>query len=223
MRSLFLTRLAKISAVGGLVALVASPVFAQSAEPLRLAQMMHSDDKGMQGKGMQGTPDKSMPDKGMQGMPDKGMPQQSAPAMPGQMGGMGQSMMPGMMPGMMMGSGMPGDSMMPMMMQGRMDAYVEGRIAFLQAELRITDAQMPAWHEFANILRANSKRAAEARAAQPQRTGTSVADRLDDQERSLSVRLDNVRALKPAYAKLYAALDDKQKKTADDVMPMLLR
>lgn len=219
MRSLFPTWLAKISAVAGFVALVASPVFAQSAEPLRLAQMMHSDDKAMQGKGMQGTPDKSMPDKGMQGMPDKGMPQQSPPAMPGQMGGMGQSMMPGMM----MGSGMTGDSMMPMMMQGRMDAYVEGRIAFLQAELRITDAQMPAWHEFANVLRANGKRAAEARAAQPQRTGTSVADRLDDQERSLSVRLENVRALKPAYAKLYAALDDKQKKTADDVMPMLLR
>lgn len=225
MRSLFPIRIATISIVAGCVALAASPALAQNAEPLVLAQMMHGDDKGMQDKGMQdkGMQDKGMQDKEMQGhgMPkDQGMQGgQAAPAMSRQMGGMGQ--------GMMMGSGMPGGPMMPvMMMQGRigdMAEYVEGRIAFLQAELRVTDAQMPAWHELANVLRANGKRALETRAAQPQRTGNSFANRLDDQELWLSVRLEGIRALKPAYAKLYAVLDDRQKKVADDVMPMLVQ
>ncbi len=218
MRSLLPTRIATISIIAGFVALVAYPAFTQNAEPLVLAQMMHGDDKGMQGKGMQ---DKGMQGHGMQ--KDQGMQGQAAPTTPGRMGGMGQ----GMMPGMMMGSGMPGSAMMPMMMmQGRMGDmadYVEGRIAFLQTELRITDAQMPAWNEFANVMRANGKRASEARAAQPQYAGTSFGDRLDDQERWLSVRLEGIRALKPAYAKLYTMLDDKQRKTADDVMFMVVR
>jgi len=220
MRSLFSIRIATISIVAGCVALAAAPTLAENAESLVLAQMMHGDDKGMPDKGM---PDKGMQDKGMQGhgmQKDQGMQGgQAAPAMSRQMGGMGQ--------GMMMGSGMPGGPMMPMMMmQGRigdMAEYVEGRIAFLQAELRVTDAQMPAWHELANVLRANGKRALETRAAQPQRNGTSFANRLDDQELWLSVRLEGIRALKPAYAKLYAVLDDRQKKVADDVMSMLVQ
>jgi len=201
-------RIATISAAAAFASLMASPGFTQNSEPLLLAQMMQGDGKGMQGQGMHH---------------GQGMPSQAAPAMPGQTAGSGR--------GMMMGADMPG-AMMPMMMmkkmmmQGRLDdmaEYVEGRIAFLQAELRIADTQMPAWHEFANVLRANGKRIAQARAEQPKRATASFGDRLDDEERWLSVKLEGARALKPAYAKLYALLDDKQKKTADDVMLMLVR
>jgi hypothetical protein len=215
MRRELMIRIATISAAAGLAAFPASPGLTQNAEPLVLAQMMHGDDKGMQGKDGQGG--KGMQGQGMQ----HGQGMQAAPAMPGQMGGKG--------PGMMMGAGMSDGSMMAMMMRmmhGRMDdmaEYVEGRIAFLQAELRPTDSQMAAWHEFANVLRANGKRISQARAEQPKRTSASFGDRLDDEERWLSVKLEGVRALKPAYAKLYAVLDDKQKKTADDVMLMIVR
>jgi hypothetical protein len=42
---------------------------------------------------------------------------------------------------------------------------IEGRIAFLRAELKITDAQMSAWNTFADALRANAKKLGEVRAA----------------------------------------------------------
>ena len=87
--------------------------------------------------------------------------QQSPQSMPGsQMHGpmSGQGMMMG--PGMM-GTGMMGPGMMPMM--GMMDPgrHIEGRIAFLKTELRITEAQSPQWNAFADALRATAKRMSE--------------------------------------------------------------
>lgn len=77
---------------------------------------------------------------------------------------------------------------------------------------------MAAWTEFANVLRA--KRSAEARGAQGQQSFGPGADRLDQQERWLATRLEGVRALKATYGKLYAVLDDKQKKMVDELMAM---
>ncbi|MEQ9185553.1 MAG: Spy/CpxP family protein refolding chaperone [Thalassobaculum sp.] len=63
--------------------------------------------------------------------------------------------------GMMMGPGMMGPGMMPTM--GMMDPsqHIEGRIAFLETELRITEAQSPQWSAFADAMRANAKRMSE--------------------------------------------------------------
>lgn len=177
---------------------------AQTSPPL-LAQMMHGE-KGTQAQGPHAGPGHTMPGTGGQQ-------------------GMGSSGMHGMMCGMQMPM-MQGGSMMqmPMMRQGRMidmpSDYVEGRIAFIHAELRITDSQTAAWTEFANVLRANAKRSAEARDAHRQQTAPTSAARLDEQERWLTARLEGVRALKAAYGKLYAVLDDRQKKTADELMAM---
>lgn len=183
--------------------------FAQTAAPAAPNQAMKHGMQGQtQGQGMQGH--------GPQGM--------QGGAMPGMGGSSPQAGAPGQMgPGMMMGQGMQGGMpMMQMMMQGRMgdmpSEHIEGRIAFLHAELKITAAQMPAWTEFADVLRANAKRLSDVRAAATQRTATSAADRLDDHERWLSARLEGVRALKPAYAKLYAVLDDKQKAMAEELV-----
>ena len=41
--------------------------------------------------------------------------------------------------------------------------HIEGRIAFLKAELKITDVQMPQWNAFADTLRANAQRMREMR------------------------------------------------------------
>ena len=172
----------------------------------------------MHGKGMQGG--------GMQG---QGMPGPGAKSPPGTGSGSGMNMnapvgamTPGMSgPGMMM-MGSQERPMMQMMVGGMAvmaPDRIEGRIAFLHAELKITEAQMPAWTDFANVLRANAKRLADARAASPQRTaGTTAVERVDDQERWLTVRLDMVRALKPAFGKLQAVLDDKQTKAADELV-----
>jgi LTXXQ motif family protein len=55
------------------------------------------------------------------------------------------------------------DGMMGSGMMGMMGEHVEGRIAFLRAELKITDAQVPQWNTFADALRANAKRMGEMR------------------------------------------------------------
>ncbi len=67
--------------------------------------------------------------------------------------------MPSDMPGMgMMERGMGMMRMMaecPMMMGGDMATYAEGRVAFLKAELAISDAQKAAWDGYAAALTKN--------------------------------------------------------------------
>lgn len=60
-------------------------------------------------------------------------------------------------PGMMHGN-MGGMSMMGMMHGAQ---HIEGQLAFLKAELKITDAQAPQWDAYAAARRANAKRMTE--------------------------------------------------------------
>jgi len=159
----------------------------------------------------------------------------------GGMGGMGGGMpMMGMMKDMKndMKSMMDGMSMMNemRMMQtmrmmdpgaGGMATIdrVEGRIAFLRAELKITDAQGDAWNGFADALRANAKKLGEVRGAMMPNSGMSksgdaatMADRLDRQEQWLAARLEGTRAIKTAFGKLNESLSDEQRKTANDLL-----
>ena len=98
---------------------------------------------------------------------------------------------------------------------------IEGRIAFLRTELKITDAQADAWNGFADALRTNAKKLAEVRVAMTSRgngSTSSLTERLDLQEQWLAARLDGTRAIKSAFAKLNEALSDDQKKTANDLL-----
>src|SRR5262249_19190229 len=134
--------------------------------------------------------------------------------MGGQQGMMGSMPMTNMM-GMMRMMGMMGPGM-------AIIDRVEGRIAFLRAELKITEAQASAWDAFAAALRTNAQKLAEVRAAMmPQQGGgqaLTMAARLDLQERWLLAWLEGTRAIKPAFANLYATLSDDQKKTADELL-----
>ena len=104
-----------------------------------------------------------------------------------------------------MSGDMPTANMMQMMgMMGQsgggMDGmatidHVEGRIAFLRAELKITDAQATAWNAFADALRANAKSLGEVRASMMSRMGTAqpcLVDRLALQEKWLATRLEGL-------------------------------
>ncbi|HVQ72074.1 MAG TPA: Spy/CpxP family protein refolding chaperone [Bradyrhizobium sp.] len=97
---------------------------------------------------------------------------------------------------------------------------VEGRIAFLRAELKITDAQADAWNGFADALRTNAKKLAEVRATKPGdgQPATTLTARLDQQEQWLGARLDGTKAMKSAFVKLNEVLSDEQKKTANDLL-----
>lgn len=95
---------------------------------------------------------------------------------------------------------------------------VEGRIAFLRAELKITDAQDAAWNAFADALRANAKSLGEVRAAiMAGSAQQSLVERFALQEKWLAARLEGARALKSPLVYLMAALSDDQKKVADEL------
>lgn len=149
----------------------------------------------------------------------------------GMMGGdmmkmMNQMMAAGMMRGMMAADGMgmgEGGPMRQMMSPER----VEGRIAFLRAELKVTAAQQPLWDAVASALRANS---AASKGMMPAMTGgmmqpgasqKPLPQKLSDMERMLSARLDGLRRLNAVLDPFYASLDATQKSIADDLlMPM---
>lgn len=184
-----------MAAFGGMTtAAVASPAERQPAR-LMVAEhdMKSTSDKGMKGSGMK---DHGMHGPGMQGSgmqsPGGHSPDAKGPATQGH-GGMSAM------------TDLPTDR-------------IEGRVAFLHAELRITEAQMAVWTEFANVLRANAKRMADASKAQPPRAAAPAAERLEAQERWLTARLESARALRAAYGKLFAVLDENQKKTADELV-----
>lgn len=111
-----------------------------------------------------------------------------------------KGMMPGMMPGMM--SGMMGGA-----------RHVEGRIAFLKAELKITDAQLPLWNAVAGAMRDHAK----GMATMPGETTGTLPERFAALEKAMSARLDAVQRLKTAVDPLYTALTDEQKKAADEL------
>ena len=146
-------------------------------------------------------------------------PQGARPGMMGQQSGQSSMMGPGMMEQMM-----PMMRQMMMGQQGGMGAmglpfeHVEGRIAFLKAELRITEAQAPQWNAFADTLRSNAK-AHQAMHEQMTKGGMPSAwpDRLAAQQKALATRLDAAKALEAAAKPLYAALSDEQKKVADQL------
>lgn len=100
--------------------------------------------------------------------------------------------------------------------------HVEGRIAFLRAELKITDAQASAWDAFAGALHDNAKRLDEAGKAHhgDQAAALTLEQRLAAQEEWLSARLEGVRAISAAFGHLYDALSPEQRKSADDLLAM---
>jgi LTXXQ motif family protein len=161
-------------------------------------------------------------------------PGPSATAAP--QGGMGMGNMPmmGMMSDMknMMSSMSTMHNMEMMQRMGMMGGgiggmatidRVEGRIAFLRAELKITDAQAEAWNGFADALRTNAKNLGEIRTPMMPKPGdaqppANMTARLDLQEQWLAARLDGVRAIKSAFVKLNDVLSDDQKKTAGELL-----
>jgi hypothetical protein len=150
----------------------------------------------------------------------------------------------GSMMGGRMGQGMMMNCPMSGMMGGAHD-YVEGRIAFLKAELHITSAQEKAWSDYANELR-SVRESAPARMGQMMgQTGQMgqmmqgdgmqgamgrgmmmggggdrqpAPDALKARIDAMEGRLANLKKLQAATAKLYSALSDEQKATADDLL-----
>jgi hypothetical protein len=149
------------------------------------------------------------------------------------MGGMKhEGMMGGMKHECMMGGGMGDMSHMMSMMMDHMSrmmskmhekvAHAPDRIASLKSELKITEAQTPAWNKFADALLAAAKSMEQSvegmekqvtQAAAP----ASLPEQLDRHAKLASVRAANLTAIKTALDPLYASFSDEQKKIADEL------
>ncbi len=111
--------------------------------------------------------------------------------------------------------------------------HIEGRIAFLKAELKITDAQGPAFDKFAEALRVTAKEAdarMEARRAsmpKPPADGQAQPDgpkpptaleRIERQADGARFMAASSQRILDSFKPLYASLSDDQKKTADELV-----
>lgn len=125
----------------------------------------------------------------------------------------------------MMGYGRSGPGMMrwggsgPSMCSA-MAGHIEGRLAFVKAELKITPAQEPLWNTYAAAARdsANTMLArCTTMVSQRGNASVSLPDRLDQNEQLMTAQVNALRAVNAALKPFYAAWSDSQKKSADQL------
>lgn len=132
---------------------------------------------------------------------------------------------PGMWDGDMMGWGMRGHGFGPWGRgpEGMLDR-VEGRLAFIKAELKITEQQTIAWNDLSTAIRGAAKQHNERMKAvfSGGVKEKTLLERLDAQEQLMTTRIEEIRQIKGALKALYAVLSDEQKREADHiVLPMV--
>ena len=98
--------------------------------------------------------------------------------------------------------------------------HIEGRIAFLKAELKITDSQAPLFERVAQAMRDNAKAmrdAYERRRGDRDKPRTAV-ESLQARVSAGQSRIEQTQRFLAAFTPLYDSLSDEQKKTADELL-----
>lgn len=105
--------------------------------------------------------------------------------------------------------------------QPKMDAVVDGRLAYLKGELSITEGQTPAWNGYAEAVGARVDLMQSIRQSmfETMQTGTAT-ERMDARIAGMEAMIVSMKAMKPTTEKLYAVLTDEQKKVADQLIGM---
>ena len=150
-------------------------------------------------------------------------PQAPARGQPGTMMG------PGMMAGMMgHGDWAPwmmglGEHHGMMMAPGMIQAFAEGKLAFLKSWLGITEAQSGPWNAFAEAVRAQAKSMAESqqkRMPTPGQPELTLPQWVDLHLQMMEEHLAAMKKIKPALDALYQALTPEQRQKADQLIRM---
>ena len=198
--------LCELVVMSGLVLTAAFPAMAQQGQqqmPMMGQETMGQG--GMMGRGGMMGQDIGGPDMGSQDMggQDMGGMMSGCPMMGDMMGSGRRGMMKGMGHGMMMHS-------RPMM---------EGRLAYIKADLEITEAQVPAWDAYADAVRARGTTMESVHADMMKaKEGGSALERMDARIKAMESMIGSLKALKPSTEALYAVLTDEQKKRADQLL-----
>lgn len=133
--------------------------------------------------------------------------------------------------GMMDRKGASGDQGMDCPMKGMMDKgmmdkpmmpsrpRMEAHLAYVKADLEITDAQEDAWNAYADAVRAGFTAMEGPREAmmKAMNSGNAV-ERMDARIEATETKLDNLKTLKPKVEALYDVLTDDQKAKADKLL-----
>jgi hypothetical protein len=119
----------------------------------------------------------------------------------------------------MMGGDMTCMTQMMSMMREKL-SHAGDRVAALKADLKITEAQMPAWNKFADALLAAAKSMEESMEGmhkQMRQSGAaaSLPEKLEHHAKMAAGHLASLQAIKAALEPLYASFSDEQKKFAD--------
>jgi hypothetical protein len=143
-------------------------------------------------------------------------------------------------PGTMMGPGMMGLGMMGhgdwapwmmglgrhhemMMAPGMIQAFAEGKLAFLKSLLGITEAQSGPWTAFADVVRAQAKSMAESqqkRVPTPGQPELTMPQWVDLHLQMMEEHLSAMKKIKPALDALYQVLTPEQRQKADQLIRM---
>jgi LTXXQ motif family protein len=120
----------------------------------------------------------------------------------------------------MMGMGRHHGMMMePAMIQ----AFAEGKLAFLKSWLGITEAQSGPWNTFADVVRAQAKSLAEAqqkRLPAPGLQEWTLPQWVDQHLQTMDEHLAAMKKVKPVFDNLYQALTPEQRQKADQLIRM---
>ena len=96
---------------------------------------------------------------------------------------------------------------------------VDGRIAFMKAELKITPAQETQWQQVEAAMRENAKNLDQSiSTARQNRSGMDAVQRLELREQFAKVRADNDARLLTAFKPLYASLSPEQQQMANQLV-----
>ncbi len=98
--------------------------------------------------------------------------------------------------------------------------HIEGRIAFLKAELGITPQQQAQWDKLAQVMRDNAKELDANFAqmhAQADTATHNAVQRIEAQGRFAALKVEQSGRLLAAFRPLYASLSDQQKQAADQL------
>jgi hypothetical protein len=97
--------------------------------------------------------------------------------------------------------------------------FIEGRIAFLRTELKLTPQQQPLFDKLADEMRATAKAMTDRRAAMQtaDHRPLSSLERLERRSAMMKVAAADSDRFLTAYKPFYESLTDAQKKTADQL------
>ena len=117
--------------------------------------------------------------------------------------------------------GMGGHRGMMMMAPAMMQAFAEGKLAFLKSWLGITEAQSGPWNTFADVVRAQAKSLAESPQTRMPASGQpelSLPQWVDLHLETMEEHLAAIKKIKPALDALYQALAPEQRQKADQLI-----